>query len=272
MALTSTSDLIEALTAQENFVGYKASDSAASTSCYTNRFYSAGSWSGGSTSGLTASGRTCDISTQGALQYQQAQSGNQLYLGAIAACKGNAGALVLVDRLWEGGGYLLNTTSTQTVNSTTLPARPDTTGDDTELWIEFPGTIGASAGALFVTYTNAAGQSGRTATYWYRGHLAGTNQAERMFMNPGDHGIQSIQSLQWNVAPGNSGATSFNLAIVRRVAALQMTGVNQRQAMGPHRTGLPHIYDNSCLMAYTQNTANTSGDMWLQLKMAEVVP
>lgn len=272
MALNSTADLVASLTVQENFVGYKASTTAANTACYTNRFYSSGSWSAGSATGLTASGRTCDKTTQGAIQYTDAGGSNELYLGGFAASKANAGAVVLVDRLWEGGGYLVNTTSSQTVNSVTLPSRPDTTGDDTELWIEYPGTLGAGAGALFITYTSQTGQTGRIAQCWYRGHLAGTNQAERVFLNPTSHGIQSIQSLQWNVAPGVSGASTFNLAIVRRLGVLQISGANQRQAMGPHKTGMPHVYDNSCLMAYTQNTATTSGDFWLQLKLAEVTP
>jgi len=272
MPLLTTDDLIAALTIHPNWVGWKgAGTTSGALAMFTNRFFYSGSWGAADTTSPGVAGAVPTKTSDGAIQFPEAATpGNNLFLGAIGAMKTvNAGQIILVDRLWHGRGYSLTTTGTQTVNSVAL-TRPDNLGEDTELWIEFGGTIGATAGALTVTYTNQDGTSGRTATWTHvASQLAGTHQCDRMTLQPNDTGIRSIQSLSWNTAPGSGSVSQFGLAIVRRLATMHCAIGGRYYHIGPYDTGVPTIYDTSCLSVYTGNSATSVGEVWLSLKLGE---
>lgn len=273
MALLSTDDLVASLTLHRNFIGFKADDGATGNSeMYMNRFFCSGSWGTASTTAPSASGTLLDSSTSGAMPIDAVITTNNLmYLGAVSAMKETYGQIILVDRLWHGGGYSLTTTSSQTINSTTLD-RPDADGEGTEIWFEVAGTMGTTPGTLTATYTNSAGTGSRTATWVYPGGGAGLHHAMKLTMQPGDTGVKSIQSCAWSSAPGSSGVSTYRLAIVRRLAVLHNGQPGSTIHYGPFSTGMPRIYDDSCLALYTYNATSNPGDVWISVKLAETTP
>lgn len=181
-------------------------------------------------------------------------SGNSYLSRLVATLTGQAGTLLLCDRLMEvagnSGGTALSVTSTssQTVNSATLPARDNAgaTAGDGVLWgMEVVGALGAGAPtSLTIGYTNQAAASGKTATNV--DPMVTTSAAGAFYrfgLQAGDTGIASVQTYQ-----SQASMTSGTICLVayRVLAALPIVAAGVPNAIDALTSGFPQIF-NGCV-------------------------
>lgn len=135
----------------------------------------------------------------------------------------------LIDILWYGTAYDITSTSGQTVNSVTLPARDDngtTNGEGcyAALIVTTGTTTTTTTGNDTITYTNSAGTASRTATRITTtgGVWGATTDKSSMFLfrlDSGDTGIRSIQTLTLGANRG-AGGGAIALIIFRPILSL----------------------------------------------------
>ena len=211
----------------------------------------------------TLAGATLSSADAGCLTRGNPSSGNS-YLHTLAGINAqNPGLLLLVDRLWNNGGFTITSTGAQTVSSVTWPTRcptsatddtPATTGHGVLLGMEISTVVGAAAPTITVSYTNSVGTASRTGT------ATGASAAVAQSFFPiglaaGDLGVRSVQTVTLSVS-WVSGV--MNLVAYRVLASLAI-GSTQIQQLGPLTGGLPRIYDSSCLsLLWLPSTAASS--------------
>lgn len=182
----------------------------------------------------------------GPIPYTNPVSGNS-YVARFSATPSVTGTLILYDRLWHNSGVAVTTTTAQTVNSATWPARDRngaTDGDNIMVGIEVS-TATTNAGAVTNTtmsYTNSAGTSGRTATISSFPATAVAGTFVPFQLQAGDVGIRSIQS----VTLGTSyGAGAIHLVAYRQLTRLGFSVANIEQSVGAIGSGFVRLYDNT---------------------------
>jgi len=169
----------------------------------------------------------------------------------------------MVDRLWHG--LLSSTTSLQTVNSVTFPARDNngsTNGDGVYLAIEIgpTGNDGAPDWGVTVTYTNSAGVAGRTATV-LSPYVQGFSREYRWFplkLQSGDVGVRSVQDATFTAAIG----VNTNIVAYRVLTQLYcQTTADGTGVADVVSLGMPRVYNGSYLMFVYGNYLNSSIDI-----------
>lgn len=189
-----------------------------------------------------------------------AASGNTHLARFSGANSGPAGMLLLCDRLWHNSGISVTTTTAQTVNSVTFPARDKngaTDGAGVYVGLEIVTATGAGAATPSISYTNSAGTSGRTST---TGDVYAASSAAgsfyRLGLQAGDIGVQSIQSVTLGVSMTSG---SVSLVAYRILAALECPTGGVANAVDALSSGLPRIYDNSVPFLVFVPAATTNG-------------
>lgn len=217
----------------------------------------------------TLAGVALTSSTAGCLNFVNPVSGNS-YLARLSASATIAGTLILCDRLWHNGGFTITTTTAQTVNSATLPARDNTgttDGAGVLCGIEVSAACGAAAPAPTISYTNSANTGSRSAGLAFA--TANSPAAGSFFpfgLQAGDLGIRSIQSLTLGTSWVSG---TINLVMYRPLAYLELTGAFVPNALDALTSGFPRIMDSSCLFLLfipsTTTTSNIAGSVvWTQ--------
>lgn len=192
-------------------------------------------------------------------------SGNS-YLARFSAAAQQAGVLMLADRLIQVGGnsggsaISVTTTTAQTINTTTLPARDingSTNGAGVHWALEVITATGAGAATPSIGYTNSGGTASRSAS------LVDTYVASsaigafyRFGMQAGDVGIRSVETLTLNVS-----MTSGSIALVgyRPLAYLELPGDFIPNAIDALTSGFPRLYNNTCpFLVFIPNTTTAS--------------
>lgn len=201
----------------------------------------------------------------GQIYHADPGSGNA-YLGRFRAGATQPGTLLLCDRLMHVGGnsggtaISVTTTTAQTINTGTLPARDvagSTNGDGVNWGLEIITATGAGAATPSIGYTNQSGTASRTAS------LVDTYVASsaigafyRFGMQAGDTGIRSVETLTLNVS-----MTSGTIALVayRILAELELTGAFVGNAVDALTSGFPRLY-NGCVpfLIFVPNTTTAS--------------
>lgn len=186
-------------------------------------------------------------------------SGNS-YLARLQASSTLAGRLGILDRLWHNSGFTVTTTTAQTVNSATWPARDrdgTTNGEGVMVAIEVS-TATTNAGAIAnmtLSYTNSAGSSGKTATITSFPATAVAGTFVPFQLAAGDTGIRSIQSLTL----GTSLVTgTVHLVAYRTLANLELTLANTGNSIDAITGGFVQIYDDSVPFMIFLTTATTA--------------
>jgi hypothetical protein len=237
-------------------------------------WYLAGSPGAGLTPANTAGGVALTNATPGAvagvLPRTDPGSGNA-YLGRLSAMAGQAGTLLLCDRLMQVGGnsggtaISVTTTTAQTINTGALPARDDTgtvNGVGVQWGLEIITATGAgTATPSLNSYTNSAGTTAHSAS------LIDTYVASsaigafyRFGLQAGDVGIKSVEQLTLSVS-----MTSGSIALVayRVLAALELGGAFIPNAIDALTSGFPRIYNGCCpffiFIPNTTTAVNLSG-------------
>lgn len=211
----------------------------------------------------TLAGVALSAPVNGQIPFDNPASGNT-YLARFCGSATQAGQLLLVDRLWHNGGFTITSTSAQTVNSATFPARDrdgTTDGKGVLLGVEVSAACGAAAPTITVSYTNSAGTSSRSATNWFA--TANSPAAGSFFpigLQAGDLGVRSVQSLTLS-ASWVSG--TINLVAYRVLATANITAA-WYQAGGEDwmQTGATRLYDSSVpSLIFVPSTTTTSNIM-----------
>lgn len=181
------------------------------------------------------------------------------YFTSYESLLGQAGTLLVADRLVEFGGLSGIVTTAQPVSALALPARA-TGATDVELWLETYTAMGGTASpTVTASYTNTADVTGRTAT------LAGgipssggvLNRSYPFTLQAGDTGVKSVESLTLGTSTGTAG----NCGLVLRRTILQASSVaaNTGFVQGWAETDLQICPDDACLELLTFCTTASTG-------------
>lgn len=226
-----------------------------------------GAWAVG-TPGL--SGRTTNGTSStdaGCIPIQNPSSGAN-YITKFELGSSVAHFFTLFDVLWVNSGTVVTTTTAQTINSVTLPARDingTTNGEGCMIGLLFTGasTNAAVINNSTVGYTNSGGTNTRTATLssLVGAQIPATPVAGTVVwfsLQAGDTGVQSIQSLTL----GTSLVTgSVSLIIARPIATASVTLANAGStiaALPVATTPGIRIFDNTCAFIGYQSSATTA--------------
>jgi len=202
----------------------------------------------------------------GQIPWSNPVSGNS-YLARFSASASVAGTLILYDRLWHNSGITVTTTTGQTINSATLPARDrngstDGVGVMVGIEVSTATTNASPVTNTTLTYTDDAGTGSKTATIssFPATSVAGTFVPFQLAA--GDTGVRSIQTLTLGTSYG---AGAIHLVAYRVLARVDLPIANVGAAINSISGGFVRLYNNtvpSLLWLPTATTATTiSGQM-----------
>jgi len=186
---------------------------------------------------------------------------NNTYLARFSGVSSaQGGVLLLCDRLWHNSGIVVTTTTAQTVNSATLPARDDTgttAGLGVYAGLEVSTATGAGASTISIVYTNHSGtgsRAGAAIDAYAASSAVGTFY--RFGLQAGDVGVQSIQSFTSTVSMTSG---TVHLVLYRVLATLELSAAGLPNAVDALTGGMPRLYDNSVpFLLYLPQTTTTS--------------
>jgi hypothetical protein len=207
--------------------------------------------------GVTLSSTSAQVAGQ--IRHVDPGSGNA-HLSRLQAQATQAGTLLLLDRLWHNGGYTITSTSAQNSTTPTWPARDiagSTNGDGVLLALEISAATGAGTPTVTVGYTNQAGTASRTATNILATVASSAIGATYFIgLQAGDTGVRSVQSLTLS-ATWTSG--TMNLVAYRLLAALEIGGAFQSNAIDAITGGMPRLYNGTVpWLVFVPNTTTAT--------------
>jgi hypothetical protein len=172
-----------------------------------------------------------------------------------------------MDRLAHMGGLVASSTASQTVNLsvTSLTSRIGSSDySDVEWFVECYTATGTSSGTITVTYTNAAGTSGQTATVSAPSSM--TTGTMLRIIGTGGEFIQSVQSVQHSPSLGTP-AGNYGVVAYRFISEIT---VNHQAAycatINSHtNVGLVKIPDGAalCWIHYSGSITTADFDFWV---------
>lgn len=193
----------------------------------------------------------CTNALAGSFQFTAPTGANASYIArAFALSSNSATDIQFHDRLAHMGGLLGNIITAQTVSVDVSGSggnmearRGGADYSDVQWWMEWYTATGATIPTVTVTYTNAAGTSGRTTTVL----LTASVGASRMFPIIGAAGefIQSIQSVQLSVSTGTAG--NFGVTATRGLTSISLGLANAGTVYDWQMLGLPKVEDSACI-------------------------
>lgn len=220
--------------------------------------------------GATVDGTTSTLG--GTFPFINATGGNLTYLAKMAICIGATTTGVgFFDLLWYNSGISVTTTTAQTINSVTLPARDvngATSGAGVYAWIYVNSATTAANTTATISYTNSSSTSGRTGTITLGG-LPATATAGTFIpfsLAAGDVGIQSIQSITLGTTLT---AGTINLMLIRDICFCGLLGPSTGFTFDWASIGFPNLYNGTALSFYTIPTSTTVGSISGSLRYAQ---
>lgn len=189
--------------------------------------------------------------------------GNIGYLSNVDFGSSVASRLRLFDLLFKAGAYSFNANQTLSAQPSFASRVPNLNYSDCQIWLE---TVTAFTGNLnvTVTYTNQDGVTGRSTGAFVPGL---TPTLGRMFQLPlaaGDTGVRTIESVVSTTAT----AGTFNVLVLRPLWSGRVRLANDGDTHGPLQTGMPVVFDNSCLFLAVAADSTSSGVPELELTVA----
>lgn len=211
--------------------------------------------------GSTMAGDPLTAPVSGQIPYTNPTSPEASYLARLAAVSGaQGGTIILADRLWHNYGINMTSTSPQTVNSATWPARDldqSTDGRGIFIGVEVLTATGAASPTITVSYTNSAGASGRIGTNVIatNGISAVPGTFYQIALEQDDQGVRSIQTITLS-ASWLSGTAQ--LVAYRPIAAIMAPAAGVSSALDALTGGMPLVFDNSVPYVMLLPATNTS--------------
>lgn len=172
-----------------------------------------------------------------------------LWLRRFTAACGVASAIELIDLLLINSGIAVTTTTAQTLNTVTLPARDNNgaAAGDGVLAGLLVTTATTNAGAITnctISYTNQAGTAGRTGTMASFPATANVGSLIPFELQAGDTGVQSVQS----ITLGTSLVTgAVSLILFRPIDFMGLNVANVGFTQPQQGLGNIRLYGGSCL-------------------------
>ncbi len=199
-------------------------------------------------------------SYSGQIPFANPAPGKEQRLYGLAINATQALGAILLDRLWHNSGIVVTTTTAQTVNSVTLPARDSngaTAGEGVLAALEVStATTNASAvTTISISYTNSSGVSGRTGTIASFPATAVAGTIVFFQLQAGDVGVQSIQSITLGTSLG---AGAVHLVLARPLASAFVAVANGGSTLDFISCGGPKLYDNT-VPFFVLQPAGTAG-------------
>lgn len=176
-------------------------------------------------------------------------------------CTGSvAGKCRVIDRLWHNSGIAVATTTAQTINSGTLPARDAngaTNGDGVMAAIEVS-TATTNASAITnttISYTDQSGNAGNTGTIASFPATAVAGTFVPFQLAAGDTGIRSIQSITLGTSYGGG---TIHLVMYRDLVEDSTSIANVSPGRNAVEVVFVRLFDNSVPMLIWLPTATTA--------------
>lgn len=206
----------------------------------------------------------------GQIPYYNATATKQMHLARVAGLSNNGGIMLICDRLWHNGGMSITSTSSQTINSATWPARDNNgsiNGEGILIGVEVSATTGSGTPTITLGYTNSAGTSGRTATNQLAtSATVGAGHFYPIGLQAGDLGVRSIQSLTLS-ATWTTG--TINLVAYRVLSVLEQPVSNLGVSLDALTGGLPKLYNGTVPFVVFLSNSGTAFRVYGQLIYAE---
>ncbi len=216
----------------------------------------------------------CTKETIGAMPFGSPLGGQHSHIALLDVTTSVSGNdIQFHDRLAHMGGLNNNITTSQTVNldisgagNNLVNRRGASDYSDVQWWLEWYAQSGSTPNFATVTYTNAAGTSGRTTTV---GSLGNTVRQGRMapIIGSGGESIRSIQSVQLSVASGVVG--NFGVTATRSLFGASPPIANAGRTLDFQRLGLPRIHDDAALFAVIITGSTSTGSVYATAKMIQ---
>lgn len=189
-------------------------------------------------------------------------AGKSLYIARIALVGGSPGNVAVYDRVYAASGFLGTATGAQLIATPpALPAnRAPNNGDGLEIWLESNTAIGSTTTNVTVQYTNSAGVTGRNTVAESTIASFPINRMQRLRLQDGDTGVQSIQSVSLVASTGAAG--DFSVLLLERKCMLPITLANVGTVMDFADLGLPKIQSDSALQFINQANLGVTGAMF----------
>jgi hypothetical protein len=192
--------------------------------------------------GIAGTGLTAYL---GQIPFTNPAAGQNTYLARFSANVQVSGTLFLCDRLWHNSGIGVTTTTPQTINSVTFPARDvsgSTSGNNVFIGAEVTTVMGGPTPVWTITYTNSAGVQSRSAVTATLAASMAAGSFIPLPMQSGDTGVMNVQTFQISITH-TSGA--FALVGYRIIARVDITTNNLGNAIDFISSGMPRLYDNT---------------------------
>jgi len=247
MAIASMDELLAGMMPPVNF--RKVGTAMEAAGVLHSFFYTSGLPGAAAANGQALAGAAL-TSAAGQLPFGNPSGGDLKYLAGLAAMATSTGCLLLCDRLWHNDSIAEATTTAQTINSATFPARDrngSTNGDDIQVAIEVSSatTNGSAVTNTTMSYTDSDGNSGNTATITSFPATAQAGTFVPFQLAAGDKGVRSIQSLTLGTSYAPSGTPVIHLVAYRVLARLEFTLANTGNRLDAITGGLPRLFDDT---------------------------
>jgi len=189
-----------------------------------------------------------------------------LYLTGVDFANVAFGTLQVLDLLWINSGIVVTTTTGQTINSVTLPARDangttNGVGVNASLLVTASTTNGSAITNMTLTYTNSNGTGSRTATVTSFPATCLAGSVVPFVLQGGDEGIRSVQTITLGTSLVG-GAVS--LVLTRNVVQSYLNGsyvasISHNFDLMPYGV---RLYNGSCLMPTHLHVGATPGNFF----------
>lgn len=196
----------------------------------------------------------------GQIPFTNPTAGQNSYIFRFDCTGSVAGKCRVIDRLWHNSGITVTTTTAQTVNSVTLPARDAngaTNGDGVMAAIEVSAAT-TNAGAVTnttISYTDQSGNAGATGTIASFPATAAAGTFVPFQLAAGDTGIRSIQS----ITLGTSYVTgTIHLVLYRDLVEDSTLIANVSPGRNAIEAGFVRLFDNTVPSLIWLPTATTA--------------
>ena len=271
MAITTLDGIVNGLgNAAQGLIINKASISTQLAGGFTSLWRATGTPAQGA---IPATAAVCTKALTGAVGFNNPSTGICSYLARMMMLSGNSATDVqLHDRLAHMGGMSGIVTTAQTAEVDVSASsnnmglrRGDANYSYVQWWLEWYTATGATAVTATVSYTNAAGVSGKTTTV----SVAASVAASRMLpiLGAGGEFIQSIQNVTLSATTGIAG--SFGVTATRTLCGLSCTLANSSIIGDWAMSGFPRVHDDACLMLVMIPGSTTSGSLYGTCKLIQ---
>jgi hypothetical protein len=255
MAITTLDGVIAGFKAPEALQKVGAAMEAAAV--FHTWWYTAGRPGAAAANAAGVNGRAVTPSlVTGEIDRTNPGAGNA-YLGRLEASANVVGTLLLVDRLWENSGLVVTSTSAQAITAAAIPSRDlngAALGHGVQAAIEWSALGGAGVPTVTLTYTDQDNNAGNTGTFvGVATPVAGT--IEMFTLAAGDSGIRAPTSF---IQSATRTSGTMHLILFRILARLPVTLANVGSALDAITSGMPRIYNDSCLQLIWLPTATTA--------------